>query len=170
MTRSASLEDKEEETLPRLLTRGGAKRNQSQKMKGGDRYLVHRITFSPLAVRDIFLAQTGGSGGGRGEDTGRQKEGEVKAAGATVEWVLRRHVLFFLSSSSSSFSTSSSSFSSVSTTDSHDALLCSVCTQKSDLHLCDHRSSGKVIPVHTCMQTVPLHILVFFSCLTVASV
>lgn len=133
-------------------------------------YLVHRITFSPLAVRDIFLAQTGRSGGGRGEDTGRQIEEEVKAVWVIAEWGLSRHVLFFLSSSSSSFSTSSSSFSSVSTTDSHDALLCSVCTQKSELHLCEHRSSEKVIIVHTCMQTVPLHILVFFSCFTVASV
>lgn len=60
-------------------------------MNRGDMYLVHRITFSPLAVREIFLAQTGGSGGGLGrrggggEDTGRQREEEVKAVCTIVE-------------------------------------------------------------------------------------
>lgn len=38
-----------------------------QKTRGGAQqevYLVQRMTFSPLAVREIFFAQTGRSGGG----------------------------------------------------------------------------------------------------------
>lgn len=46
-------------------------------------YLVHRITFSPLAVREMFLAQTGRSGGGLGRG-GAELE-EVQMDGELVE-------------------------------------------------------------------------------------
>lgn len=40
-------------------------------------YLVQRMTFSPLAVREMFLAQTGRSGGGLGRG-GAEKEERVE--------------------------------------------------------------------------------------------
>lgn len=107
-------------------------------------YLVQRMTFSPLAVREMFLAQTGTSRGGLGR--GRGAEEEVPSDGDTEEEVVTEVeaveevqgleavgstssilLLFFLSSSSSSSSSSScssSSFSSIRGKEaSHNALL-----------------------------------------------
>lgn len=106
-------------------------------------YLVQRMTFSPLAVREMFLAQTGTSRGGLGRGRGAEEEvpsdgdteeDEVVTEAEVVEEVQGLEaltegdeqeavgstssvlLLFFLSSSSSSSSSSScssSSFSSV---------------------------------------------------------
>lgn len=63
---------------------------EQQKVQQQEEYLVHRMTFSPLAVREMFLAQTGGSGGGLGrggaeEEVEREEATEVKMEGVTEE-------------------------------------------------------------------------------------
>lgn len=85
-------------------------------------YLVHRMTFSPLAVSEMFLAQTGTSGGGlgrgggsgerapEGEEEEVQPEGNGEEAQRSDELGRTPSILLFFSFSSSS--TSSSSWSS----------------------------------------------------------
>lgn len=59
----------------------GLIRTPAAPSKGGRRsreevYLVQRMTFSPLAVREMFLAQTGRSGGGLGRGGGAEEEAQ----------------------------------------------------------------------------------------------
>ncbi|TNN37689.1 hypothetical protein EYF80_052139 [Liparis tanakae] len=83
MTRSASLETNDNGYIQppdAPPTRGGG--GQSKEEAQQEVYLVHRMTFSPLAVREMFLAQTVRSGGGLGrggaeeEQTGAEEEEE----------------------------------------------------------------------------------------------
>lgn len=141
-------------------------------------YLVHRITFSPLAVREMFFAQTGRSEGGLGREGGPEEvvqrdsdieEKEVMEVEVVMGEVVRSGssslLLFFFSSMSSSSSQSSSSsfFSSLSRKEpSHDALLCSIDTNSNitNKRIC-MMATVQVILIRTWLWTVPLQVQVF---------
>lgn len=82
MTRSASLESTTQKRGSQVPSRTHREETSEEER---DSYLVHRITFFPLAVREMFLAQTGRSGEGA-EETGRERDGEeAKDNCVTVE-------------------------------------------------------------------------------------
>lgn len=69
-----------------------------------EEHLVHRMTFCPLGVREMFLAQTGKSGGGPGRGGRGAEEVEVGGSCASFSVLILFSSFIFSSSSSSSSS------------------------------------------------------------------